>query len=147
MLVIENHGPIILSSNFWGSEMDRAGRLYLSINAGAVRLLLPSGWEPMLDEMRTGKEVIFSRGPWAKGPGRGEDSLELLFEDGTDSPYAVHFGVAQADRLPLDEDAGRELVFAAWTAPRRGKPHKGLERPLWYRRVEAVPCLKAREGG
>jgi len=145
MLEIENHGPLILRSNYWGSALDRAGTLYLSINAGAFRLLLPGGWEEVVQEMQTGREVVVSRGPWAKDPGRGLDALELLFEDGTTDPYSVHLQSTQCDRLPTPEDQGKEWLFTAWTAPRRGKPHKALERPAWYRLVGQIPWLKPRE--
>lgn len=145
MIEVRSHGPLILSSTYWGSDLDRAGTLFLSLNAGAVRLLLPSGWEEAVAEMRTGRGVVFSRGPWALDPGRGTDSLELLFEDGTADPYCVHLSAAQADRLPTPEDQGKEWLFTAWTRPRRGKPHKALERPCWYRLVDAIPWLKPHE--
>lgn len=139
MLEINNHGPLITATNYWGSELDRAGTLYLSVNAGAFRLLLPSGWESALDEMRTGREAIVTRGML-----RGGDAVELLFDDGTASPYAIHLGASQCDRLPIPEDDGRaDLVFTAWTAPRRGvAPHKALERPARYRVVADLPCLR-----
>ena len=37
-----NHGPLILSSTFWGSEYDQTGKLFVSVNAGAIRLLVPA---------------------------------------------------------------------------------------------------------
>jgi hypothetical protein len=62
-LLIENNGPLILSTNYWESDLDRAGMLYCSINSGAFRLLLPRGWEDAINEMRTGSIVAISRGP------------------------------------------------------------------------------------
>lgn len=142
VLTIENHGPLILSSNFWQTDAARAGKFYLSTNAGAFRLLIPRAHEAVLAEMRTACEVIVSRNPWPAE--RLADALEVLFEDGSDSPFALHLSLESADRVPLDEDQGRELVFTAWTTPRRGKPHKALERPAWYRRVAKLPCLEPR---
>lgn len=143
VLQIENHGPLLIASNFWGTEMERAGKFYLSINGGAFRLLVPRSQEPAVTEMATAREVIVSRGPW---PAEGRDEgIELLFEDGTDAPFCLHLSIESLDRLPLAEDAGREWVFTAWTAPRRGRPHKALERPCWYRLVPKIPWLRARE--
>ena len=142
VLQIENHGPLLIASNFWGTEMERAGKFYLSINAGAFRLLVPRGQEPAVTEMATAQEVVVSRGPW---PAEGRDEgIELLFEDGSDAPFCLHLSIESLDRLPLAEDAGREWVFTAWTAPRRGRPHKALERPCWYRLVPKIPWLRAR---
>lgn len=124
--------------------MDRAGTMFLSLNAGAFRLLLPTGWEEAVQEMQTGREIVVSRGPWAKDPGHGLDAIELLFEDGTADPYAIHLQASQCDRLPLPEDVAQEWVFSAWTAPRRGKPHRALDRPCWYRIVPQIPWLKPR---
>lgn len=139
-LVIENHGPLMLRTNFWGSEIERAGKLYVSINAGAFRLLVPRSQEPILSDLRTGKSVVISRGPW---PWAGlADALEILFDDGTETPFALHLSPESFDRLPLDSDAGREWLFAVWTAPRRGRPHKAIERPAFYRRVPQIPWLK-----
>lgn len=146
-LVIESHGPLILSSNYWGSEADSAGTLYLSCNGGAFRLLLPKGWEQAVEEMKTGKHVIVSRGPWSKAGGSiGLDSLELLFDDDTQDPYTIHLGANQCDRLPLDTDEGQQWICTVWTAPRRGKPHKSLERPAFYRRVPNIPYLQPWKG-
>ena len=143
VLQIENHGPLLIASNFWGTEQERAGKFYLSINGGAFRLLVPRSQEPAVTEMATAREVIVSRGPW---PAEGRDEgIELLFEDGTDAPFCLHLSIESLDRLPLAEDAGREWVFTAWTAPRRGRPHKALERPCWYRLVPKIPWLRARE--
>ena len=143
MLAIDNHGPLLVASNFWETEMEAAGKFYLSLNAGAFRLLVPRSQEPAVSEMATAREVIVSRGPWP-AVGR-DDGIELLFDDGTDTPFELHFSVESLDRLPLDSDAGREWIFTAWTEPRRRGPHKSLERPAWYRRVPRIPWLKPRE--
>ena len=41
ILKFENDGPLIVASNYWESEMAAAGKLYVSINAGCFRLLVP----------------------------------------------------------------------------------------------------------
>jgi hypothetical protein len=139
-LTIQNHGPLILATNYWEGEFARTGKLFLTNNAGAFRLLVPPAEEQAIAEMATAKRVIVSRGPW---PETGQaDAFEILFDDETESPYAVHLTLVAVDRVPTDSDALKQWVFTAWTSPRRGKPHKALERPAFYRRVEKLPCLK-----
>ena len=41
LITIENNGPGILSTNYWGTPHAEKGYCYLSINAGAFRLLGP----------------------------------------------------------------------------------------------------------
>ncbi len=140
MIETENHGPLIVSTDFWESEWEREGKLYVSCNGGAFRLLLPSRYEVDVIEMATAKEVIVSRGPW-KSAGL-TDGFELLFDDGSESPYSLHLHPDSFDRFPTAENAEREWVFTAWTKPRRGRPHKALERVARYRIVDEIPCLK-----
>lgn len=140
MVTIHNHGPLIVSTNFWETEYATVGKFYVSINGGAFRLLVPPSQEPAIAEMTTAKVVVLSRGPWPAQ--HRDDAVEILFDDRTENPFALHLTVESFDHLPLDSDAGREWLFTAWTAPRRGRPHKALERPCWYRRVERIPCLK-----
>ncbi len=139
-LEIENHGPLIVRSNYWGGPLDQAGTLFVSGNAGAFRILLPTGWEQEVNEMRSGKSVIVSRGHWQTPLGR--EALEFLFDDGSQDPYSFHVGADQCDHLPPIEDVGREWLCTIWTAPRRGKPHKALERVCHYRIVPVLPYLK-----
>jgi hypothetical protein len=142
LLRIENHGPLILSSNYWSSDAAGAGKLYLSTNAGAFRLLVPAHLEPAVSEMATGKVAVVSRGPWPEK--RLADALEILLDDGTENPWCCHLDANSVDRMPLDSDAGKEWVFTVWTRPRRkgSRPHKALERVAYYRRVESLPWLK-----
>ncbi|MDX9788933.1 MAG: hypothetical protein RBT11_19320 [Desulfobacterales bacterium] len=39
LIQISNDGPEILSTNYWETEHAKKGFLYMSINAGAFRLL------------------------------------------------------------------------------------------------------------
>lgn len=142
-LVIRNHGPLITSSNYWELPAAKAGKLFVSINAGAFRVLIPPALESAISDMLTAKECLVSRGPWAAM--RLPDAFEILFDDRTADPFALHLSPESFDRLPMDEDIAIPWVLTAWTAPRRGKPHRALERPCWYRRVPAIPNLKPRE--
>ena len=135
MITFENRGQAIARTNYWDSEHAKAGYLYLSWNAGAGRLLIPDSQKPMLREMRSAREVIISRGPWADQGGR--DALELLWEDDSDSPFCMHLVAEQTDRLLPDTDQGGGFVIAAWT--RYGLKHRW---PGRYRVVEQIPYLQ-----
>jgi hypothetical protein len=140
---IENHGPLVVSTNFWDLPVAQLGKVYVSLNAGAFRVLLPVTMEPALDDLKTARECVVSRGPW---PEMGlPDAFEVLFDDGTSDPFALHLSPQSFDHVPTTENVGKEWVLSVWTRPRRGKPHKALERPCWYRIVPHVPWLKPRE--
>lgn len=135
LLYIANAGQRIASTNYWGSELERAGYVYLSWNAGAARLLLPDSMKSVIREMRGASYVIISRGPW--GAMGGQEGLELLFEDNTDEPYCLHIAAAQTSRTLPARDEGGGFFVTVWT--RGGEK---LRLPGRYRRVEAVPCLE-----
>lgn len=134
MLAIKNAGQNIIETNYWDSEHARRGYCYLSWNAGAARLLLPDALKGELREMRGANCVIVSRGPWHEQGGR--EALELLFEDGSDSPYCLHLVAEQTDRLLPEDNQGGGFVVTVWT--RGGEK---LRLPGKYRTVAAVPCL------
>jgi len=114
---IENRGQAIVKTNYWDSEYAQAGMFYLSWNAGAARLLVPDAQKLTLPEMRTAKYVIVSRGPWDDHGGR--DALELLFEDGSDAPFAVHLVSEQTDRPDPGDGSGRRVRGDGVDARRR----------------------------
>lgn len=139
MLRIENDGPRIRSTNFWESPENNAGLFVLSPNADFFRLLVPKGSESAIVEMRAVEQVVVSRGPWVAQGGR--DSLELLFDDGSANPYAIHLDARQCVTLPVAQDAGKPWWFSAWV-DRRGAPHLSLTLRCQYRIVDRIPCLK-----
>jgi hypothetical protein len=139
MILTENHGPLILSSNYWGSEMERANKRYVSVDAGAVRLLMPASLRHEIEEMRSAQYVVLSRGPW---PNAGlPDAVEFLFEDGTDSPFAIQLSPESFEMIPAEPPEGREWVLSVWDL-KKGKAHKALERRCHWRRVPKIPWLK-----
>jgi hypothetical protein len=136
--IVKNEGKSIVDTNFWGSEMEHAGRIYCSTNAGAVRLLLPRSMLAMLDECRTADYVILSRGPW---PEEGQkDAVELLFEDRTESPYAMHLTANSFDLVPGEPTAGREWSLSIWTGT-NGRPEMAMQLPCKWRRSKRLPDL------
>jgi len=85
LIKIGNDGPELVSTNYWKTKNAKAGYAFLSINAGCWRLLVPKGKGIPIDDMKTGKVVLVTRGAW---PDAGkQDALELLFEDSSDSPF------------------------------------------------------------
>lgn len=143
-LHVENDGQLIVATNYWRSDLARLGACYLSLNAGAFRLLLPDEEQHILAEVESAYEVVVSRGPWPEG-GKA-DALELLFEEGSSHPFAIHMGVEQVDRMPLDSDADQQWIFTVWIDS-EGEPLMALSLPCWYRRVQRLPCLESRDFG
>lgn len=134
MFLIVNDGAKIAKTDFFDSDLAAQGLLYLSWSAGAARLLVPDNRHGWLNEMATAREVIISRGPWPAK--HASDALELLFEDGTDSPFAVRIGVEQTDRLIPDQRIETGLDVLVIT--RAGVV---LRLPAGYRRVTGLPCM------
>lgn len=154
---IENDGPLIVSTDYWRSEHGAAGALYLSVNAGAFRLLVPPRVEGdvPLDGV-VGAAV--SRGPYRE---LGlTDALEVLLDDESDSPWCAHLSLDSVDRLPLDEDAagprssmrrvGRDLIASSTRAWLLTVWHRDgadgarcvLSVPCTYRRARRLPDLR-----
>lgn len=141
-LMVQNNGQEIVATNFWETEHARRGLFYLSINAGAFRLLVPEAHTSAISEFKTAKDVILSRGPWSQMGNR--DAIEILFDDESESPYALHLDARQLDRLPAREDAGRTAVFTAWLRGAQGAPVCAYRHECYYRVVPRIPWLKGR---
>lgn len=139
MLRITNHGPLIKSTNYWDLAMEEAGKIFASVNAGAIRILVPRVHRRIIEDMRTARECVLSRGPW---PAMSlPDAVEILFDDGGTDPFALHLSPESFDLLPAEPEAGREWVVSVWDR-KKGKPHKAMERPCHWRRVAQIPCLE-----
>jgi len=104
MIHIENDDQEIVATNFFSSEYAQRGLLFVSTNAGTVRVLLPDTLAGYLDEMKTAKRVELER--------RGQ-RLILWFDDGTETPFRVDVGAEQVDRLPSDP-AGKKCRVTVW---------------------------------
>jgi hypothetical protein len=132
--MIENNGPEILSSNFWDSDK---ANFFLSVNDGAARLLIPDSRIDEIQKMITSKLVILSRGPcW---PQFDKDAIEIMFDDGSKTPYSIQLTTEQTDDWVPSSMCCRNLTFSAW-----GKNAiKIFERPARFRMVKRLPCLEA----
>src|SRR5205823_54879 len=69
-------------------------------------MLLPPARYGELAEMRTGKYCILSRGPWPAA--QREEAIEIMWEDGSESPYALHLTPESFDLLPAEPPPGRD---------------------------------------
>jgi hypothetical protein len=118
--------------------------VYVSCNAGAIRILIPAAQRALIEECRSSQYCILSRGPWPEQ--RLAEAVEILFEDGTDSPFALQLSPTSFDLLPAEPEGGKEWVLALWTE-KKGRPHKALERLCHWRRVPRLPCLKPWQPG
>jgi hypothetical protein len=143
LIEVSNHGPLLTATNFWESPLAERGLIFCSVNAGAIRVLLPPARYGDLNDMRPARYCILTRGPW---PEQGKaEGIEIMWEDGTDAPYALHLTPESFDLLPAEPEPGREWVLTAWTA-KDGRPHKSLERVCHWRRAARIPWLKPWEG-
>jgi hypothetical protein len=141
LLTIANHGPEIIRTNFFDLPEASFGKIFVSINAGAFRLLVPPTKIAEIAEMGTASYCVVSRGPMeALGLA---DAFEILFDDRSENPYAIHLSPECFDRLPLAQNEQREWILSAWTSGYKGRPHKAFERPCWYRVVPWLPYMKA----
>lgn len=130
MLVVQNDGKDIVATNYFDSPDAARGLLRMSLNAGAFRLLMPAAAEEELTEMHTAQQIVVSRGPWSQAPAR--EAISVLFDDGGDEPYSLALDVAQLDRLPPPDAAGRRFEFSVWVN-RGGKPACALRQPCLFR--------------
>ena len=117
-----------------------AERVYASVNAGAIRILLPPSLaEELPREISKASLAVISVGPW---PARGlASAVEIMWEDGTDSPYAIHLSPESFDLLPAEPDSTGWIV-TTWDL-HLGEPRKRTEHESLWRRVSLLPCLQA----
>lgn len=132
---ITNDGPAILASDYWQSDLARAGKYLISPNDGVIRCLLPEAYHAVLPEIAACPYAIATRGQW-----QGQDGLEILWEDHTDSPHAWHMTAASCLLLPGDPAPGAWQI-ACWIE-RDGHPYRALQLPCKWRAVPTLPLLK-----
>lgn len=131
VIMIVNKGQDIVETSYWDTAMSHSGYAYASWNAGALRLLIPDQLLPAVEEMRTGRQAIVTRCLLA-----GREAIEILFDDGSDAPYALHLTEQACDRRLSLEDEGLEIVVSAW-----GRSGKLAQWPGLCRAAARLPCL------
>ena len=133
VLIITNNDREIESSNYWDEEYAQHGYYFCSINAGALRLLVPDSLVHTIEEMKTAKKVIFYSGKY-----QGQDAFQLLFDDLSEEPFLVILDKEQLDRNLLRSDNLREVVFSVWT---RGAV-KAWETTATVMFTKKLPCFE-----
>ena len=139
-LTISNDGPDIVETNYWQTDMAKAGKFYLSTNAGCFRVLVPSMHSGAVRDMRAAYTCVVSRGPYPDL--RLPDALEIVFDDGSEEPWSLHLSPASCDRMPLDQDTAQAWTLAVWVHRVGTTGRKALEKPCHYRRVRRLPDLR-----
>ena len=85
VITIGNGGADIKTTNYWTTDHAKNGIIFFSVNGGCIRALVPESMAEVIPEMKTGKEVIISRGPM---PSQGRDDVfEIMFDDRSDNPF------------------------------------------------------------
>jgi hypothetical protein len=97
-------------------------------------VLLPERYESQVAEMKTGKEVLVTRGTF-----QGQDALELCFDDNSESPYALHTAIQAADMLP---QLGDRFMASVWTRGSGESAVCQLRVPARYRHAARLPHMK-----
>jgi hypothetical protein len=144
ILKIQNDGPLIAETNFWATDHANHGLFYVSINAGAFRILIPKNCEADIPEMIRGvKHVVVSMLPKDRWKPKAY-CLEIMFEDSSDSPWACQISPGQTDRAPTDESVGIAWKATLWTEQNNG-PALHTEFPAYFQIVPKIPWLKSIE--
>ncbi len=106
-IAIDNNGLEITHTNFWESGMAENGYVFVSIHDGAIRMLVPPSAESeYLPEMKTGKSMLIEPSE------QHDDSLDFVFDDGSDTPFWVVVDTRQIDG---DLREGKNIPFYVYT--------------------------------
>lgn len=100
-MLISNNGKEITATDYWQTPLARRGGIYVSINAGAARVLLPAELvAPMVAEARTAAKAEVSR--YLGG-------YSVMFDDDSDTPFTIQVGPGQFDRLLPAHEVGKAI--------------------------------------
>lgn len=148
MFLIENNGPLIVSTSYWKTERAKLGLIFCSVNAGAIRMLLPkklASDQRILDDMDTAKVCLLTRGV-LKLPAAppAEEGIELMWDDGSVSPFAIYLTAEAFDMLPAEPPpGGRSWMVTIWVEDEAtGQPRHVRTFPCYWRRADRLPYLK-----
>jgi hypothetical protein len=132
MFEIANNKKDIVSTNYFKSSRANEGLMFLTCSAGAFRLLMPDQHLHCLSELKRANSVIITRGKY-----ESLDVIEIMFEDETQQPVALHISCEQCDREFPTEDSQDVFEFSLWT-----RLQKEFSVECRYRYRENVPYLK-----
>lgn len=115
LITIANSGKDIVETNYFDTDHAKNGFVYLSCNAGDIRLLLPDEAANMLCEIDAATSVTIEPSISITG------CIDIVFEDGTSSPFSITVSKQMIDRqlpsgtctLSVWLRAGKYREFAA----------------------------------
>ncbi len=101
MIHIANDGQAVVSTSYWSTPHADAGYLYVSINAGAIRVLVPAATAYLLDELPPVGTPCEYR--------QGARICSIILLDDPADPHAIEVDAQQVDRRLLASDVGRTV--------------------------------------
>lgn len=134
----------LTGSNYWGSELEKIGLVFLSINEGKARLLWPNraDYKRHMRDLKTAKETAITLGNFIESFGAPESSgIEILFDDYTSHPFAIHSVSKYVDKLEeLTSKIGSTIKLEVWEL-HKGVPRRRLSRNCLIR-TGTIPDLR-----
>jgi hypothetical protein len=138
-ITIGNDGPLLKTTNIFNLPVLRH-LFFLSTNAGCMRLLVPPECELYIPEMQKDVQyVVVSR----KEDIMEDDPsfvIELLFEDGSDTPFVIQLSLGSIDHLLAKSVAMQRLAFDIYV--NRDGPKRVISTVALFRVVPRLPWLK-----
>ena len=144
IIVVENIGRHVKSTNYYSTEMCRRGLVAASVNDRAFRLLFPPVMQNGISDSATIKEmtqgvkyVIASRGVITGG----KRVIEFLFENGSNYPYILTLDYESfLDATPSQKDHGREdLTCIGYLEGKAGELQPAFDLGCKFRWGEGPP--------
>lgn len=132
-ITVSNDGPHVIDTNYFDTPHAQQGFLFASWNAGVLRLLVPDSQVHALADMQTAKTVVVTKG---HHPGAGRELFEILFDDGSASPFMVLLDPELSDRHVGQESHGKPLNVHIYTSEGCAGSWPGRFR------LAPLPCLK-----
>jgi hypothetical protein len=131
----------LISTTYWESEGCKNGAFFLAFNKGIYSLLVPEQGKAMLDGLKSlyPLSVVISCGVYNGKPG----AYEIMFDDGSGTPYRLQLGGNQVLPAPEGSDTGWKGSFYIYA--------DGLDefsayfRNVYFRIVDTLPCMMAPE--
>lgn len=127
-ITFQNHGPLILGSNYWGSSLALSGYFGVSFHAGAVRLLVPDRQREAISAMQENAQSIL-----VTLDGSFTVLIWTVWKRNASLPYSI---IIPGDCVFVPgpgfwrelSQGQTEWIGSVWNL-KKGKPHKALERP------------------
>lgn len=106
LIMISNEGEKLKETNYWEHELAKQGIVYITCNAGSIRVLIPNSKEFFIPEIKTGKIVEIETSVV-----NNRSMFDLFFMDGTPTPFCLSVEKSMIDRSIKKNDKGRLYVY------------------------------------